>query len=317
MDAEQDDELYRRYLLSMACRHGGVVPIQGVNFDLNHADLDRSEWEPLDVLGEYIAAGFQPHIAFPWTNASAREWLARHGRFVTAEPGDKVVVTSIESVQAPKPALGKLDHPHHLERRIVRVSIERASDASLVPVPGPWFFVGTADVITPIALNDPDGARRALFTRFERMSGLEDLLDNVEDYGMPAWTDQFADSPDEVRFAAEMLWKAEVDEFPNAAAMAFGYLVGRAEARDGRRAQARSASSGLRKTGDPARRAAIAIIDASPRILLRRCAEKVAAQLDKSVRSIEATIAVLFSEDEEGRQRPDQAKIVEYLSRQP
>lgn len=306
-DEPDSDNLLRQFYLWQVCRQGEVFDIDGINFDLNHPDLDRREWEPIRILGDLPGSPLEPLIAFPWTEDDDLVRMRKRCEPPRAESGDQIVIWSVEAYSAPPSSLGKLDHPHHQERRIIRLGLLKPG-RQVVEVPGFWIFVGVADVITPIFLNDSEGVRSALVSRFEQMTGLEDLLDNVAEVSEAEWNARFEAADYEVKLAARMLWKAE-DEFPNNSAMAFGYLIGRAEGRQGRKAQAKSASKAPRKTGDPARAEAIKIVDASPRIILRRCAEQVAEALGKSTRSIEDTIAVLFTKGEDGVSRPDLSQI--------
>ena len=306
-DDPDTEDLFRGISLYMASHQGEVLEVEGINFDLNHPDLDRTEWEPIRSLGDTPGAALKPLIAFPWTTELEITQMRKRHEPLRVQAGDHIFIWSVEAFSAPPSSLGKLDHPHHQERRIVRLGLHR-SDQRPVEIPGPWIFVGVADVITPITLNEFDGVRSALISRFERMTGLDDLLDNVTDVAEQEWNARFASADHEIRLAARVLWKAE-DDLSNNAAMAFGYLLGRAEGRQGRQAQAKSASKGPRKTGDPARAEAIKIIDASPRIILRRCAEQVAEALHKNARSIEDTIVVLFAKGEDGVWRPDPAQV--------
>lgn len=302
-----DIELLRYYELLLACRDGEKLSIEGVEFDLNHGDLSRDEWEPLHILGDFPGAKYQPAISFPWTTSQDLARIQARGEYVEIRGGDRIVIRNIEVFKLPPSSVGKLDHPHHQQRRLVSLSVERRGEADIA-IPGVWLFTGVADVMTPIMLKDEDNVRRALISRFERMVGLEDLLDNVNDEDEKVWNARFRGLDQDAQLAALMLWRAEY-ETQNNAAMAFGYLMGRAEGRYGRREQAKSASKAPRKTGDQARAAAIELIEASPRIVLRRCAEQVAEKLGKGPRAVEATISVLFSEGTDGVSRPDSLKV--------
>ncbi len=306
-DELTSDEISRFVDLFVASKQGEIVDIEGITFNLNHADLDRTEWEPIQSLGDFPGSPLQPSISFPWTSNDDLDRLRSRSEPTSAKCGDKVFILSVEKYSAPPSSLGKLDHPHHQERRVIRLGIQR-SDTDTIEVSGMWIFVGVSDVMTPIMLKDGEGVRSALISRFERMTGLENIIDNVSDFSETAWNSKFTKADREIQLAAAMLWEAE-DEAPNNAAMAFGYLIGRAEGKQGRQRLAKSASKAPRKTGDPARATAIELIDGSPRIILKRCAEQVAQRLGKSARSIEDTIAILFSEDSEGVLRPDPNQV--------
>jgi len=104
-----------------------------------------------------------------------------------------------------------------------------------------------------------------------------------------------------------MLWKAE--NYQDYAGMAFGYLIGRAEARAGRQAVAKSASKNMRSTGDETRARAIEVIDETPGIFLPRCAEKVAELTGKNVKSVRRTIKPLFHQTADGSLRPNPKEV--------
>jgi len=303
MERESDD-LYRHYRLLLACRLGERLTIDGVDLDLNHPALDRDEWEPLGVLGDYPTTEVEPSLALPWTAPSHIQRLQLRGApILRVREGDRLTVSRVEAFSRPASAFAALDHPHHRERRLVFLSVTRP-DGEVIEAPGCWLFAGVADVMTPIALGDYADARRALITRFERICGIDDLVDQVDDISETDWIAKFADDNEDVRSLAAALWKAE-DDLANPAAMAFGYLIGRAEGQQGRREQARIASKKPRSTGDNTRRKAIAVIDDIPGIVLARCAEKVGVLVGKNARSVSKTIHMMFAKGPDGVMRPD------------
>jgi hypothetical protein len=291
--------------------HASRYGVEGIEFDLNHPDLDHAEWEPISLLGDNPMVGIEPQIELPWSDLDLIARLRNSVPVLKIEPGDRLTIFKVESTAGVQ-ARGALDHPHHRERRAVYLGVSR-DDGPTIPIAGVWSFGGVADVMTPLILRDLDGVQRALLTRFERMIGLEDVLDDIRDCTEDAWTARFKDRDRETSLAARMLWK--VEDLQHHAALAFGYLIGRAEAREGRKVQAKTASKGLRRTGDPARRAAIAEIDKTPNILLQRCAENVAEKLEKTARTIRATILPLLAEAEDGTFRPDPVQVEAFRER--
>lgn len=311
MEAQIDEDidgLMRHMEMFRVCR-GERDVVEGIYFDLNHPALDRTEWEPITVLGD-LPGSLQPLIVFPWTTPKIVEKMRERYEPVVVEPGDAILVLSVSKYAVPTSSVGALDHPHHKERRLVYLGLKRA-DGTTAQIPGSWMFAGVADVMTPIALHDDEGARGAMVARFERVTGVEDILEEINEISETDWNARFKAAPQEVRLAAKALWTAEDDPFNTAvyAGMTFGYLIGRAEGRLGRKVQAKSAAKRPRKTGDAARAAAITEIESTPRIVLKACATRVASKLNKSVRSIEETIAVLFAQDAEGVWRPDTKKV--------
>jgi hypothetical protein len=316
MLGQASDDVYRQYQLILACRSGERLTVEGVDLDLNHPDLDRDEWEPLSVLGDYPTTEIEPSLALPWTDPTHIRHLQLGGaKILRVRDGDRLTVSRVEPYSTTRITSGALDHPHHRERRLVFLSVIRP-DGEVVEAPGCWLFAGVADVMTPIALGDYHDARRALITRFERISGLDDLIDWVDDFSEVDWNAKFDDAHEDVRRIAEALWKAE-DDLANHAAMAFGYLIGRAEGQQGRRDQAKTASKNTRSTGDQTRREAISVIDATPGIVLARCAEKVAVLVKKNTRSVTRTIKPMFAKGEDGVMRPDPAAVDAVRARLP
>lgn len=307
MDGEDREGGFWRHLqLLRACRDALPTIVDGVELRLSHAQLDPEKWEPLTLLGDHPMSALEPSLILPWTRPDDIARL-RSGKAVEVGVGDRLIVVDVQTNRGIAGSKGKLDHPHHRETRLVTLGVVRG-DAAPVAVPGTWLFVGAGDVLTQILLNKLDDVREALIARFEEMVGEIDLADRITDFDRGTWRAKFDDLDRDTKFAARLLWEAE-DDTPNNAAMAFGYMMGRAEARESRREQAKSASTVLRKTGDPARKLAIRIIETTPNIVLRRCAEQVGVELGKSPRTIENTIAPLFKTGADGVSRPDPEKV--------
>lgn len=301
----------RRLYMGRACRRGWPEVIEGVTFELNHPDLDRANWEPVDSLGDYPGMGLEPSIAYPWTTPKQIDRMAKGSGFVALAPGDHVVIRKVVPFESKAGSSGKLDHPHHRERRLVFLDILRGEER--ISAPGYWLFTGQADVLTPIAFNELSDVRRALLKRFEAATGLEDLEDNVTDVSEADWNVQFKDCDEDLQHTARMLWKAE--DWQENAGMAFGYLIGRAEARQGRQAVAKLGAKNLRRTGDDTRRTAITIIEQAPEITRRLCAERVRDVNGKTIKSLLKTIKPLFQEGDPGSARPDRQAVEAFRAR--
>jgi hypothetical protein len=300
-----DKAMWRRFRLSDACRRGVPLTIDGIAFDLNHPDLDRANWEPVDLLGAGPWIGIEPPIVYPWTSTKLAKRLVAEKGAPKLVKGDRLVIRRVVTFDAVAVSSGKLDHQHHRERRLIYLAIERGGET--IPIQDFWLFAGIADVLTPIFLDELNNVRYALIHRLEAITGMVDLDDALLGVSEDDWNARFAALDDNIRLAARMLWKAE--DYQDHAGMAFGYLIGRAEAREGRQALAKSASKNVRSTGDKTRARAIEVIDETPGIILRRCAERVAGLTDKNVKSVRETIKPLFHETADGSFRPNSQEV--------
>lgn len=238
---------------------------------------------------------------------------------VEVHAGDIVRIAKVKSVGL-NAEHGNLDHPHHRERRWATLVVEQAS-GRIVTVGSAWQFSGVADVMGPIQQRDYKQVRSALLARLADALGLADVDDVA-----------FADSPDDWpafgdgatqldRMAAHAAWAAE-SECVEEAAMAFGYLIGRAEAhrfllphaahRLELRENRRRSAAKPRRGGNETRAAAIRIIDREPDILLDRCAKQVATERSLSDdRGVRRTIASLFAKAPDGKMRPNAVAVAE------
>jgi len=317
--AMDDEGVYRRFLLGRACRSGEKATIEGVDFDLCHPELSRNEWEPTTILGSLAHADiYTPRLLFPWSSVDEKSVFEERGEGVKVGRGDTVTVGSVQIMNV-RADHGELDHPHHRERRWAKLLIKRRSGKS-AQVPQFWEFRGVADVMTPLNQRDYRQARYALLARLSDALG----LDSIDDFLLaksPADWPAFAETAKPLdRLAAEVLWAAE-GEYVEEAAMAFGYLIGRAEAGSlllplaerqiQQRDQRRSVARQPRKSGNETRTAALAVISEHPDISRRKCAEKVATLRNLSdVKGVERTIAKFFYKDEKGRYRVAREAVV-------
>jgi hypothetical protein len=211
---------------------------------------------------------------------------------------------------------GELDHPEHREQRWAEIEIRRAN-GQVVAARQRWGFKGTADVMTPINQGDYSQVSEALQKRLARVAGLDDLDDILatDDEEKATWMRKVADAPPLYRKAMDALWACR-NEWENGPAMAFGYLLARAEAQElllplaQRRlevgVQLRQNASKPRTSGDETRRLALEVIASDSTVIRRKCADKVATKKGLSdVRSVEKTIGSLFRQGDDGRYRPD------------
>lgn len=216
------DDIWRSYLLVRACRGAERIDIEGVEFNLRHSDIDRSEWEPVTILGSlHHADRYTPRLLFPWASAKEKSVFEQRSEGVVVRAGDLVTVASVERMSV-RAQHGNLDHPQHRERRWAHLVVERAS-GTRIPVRQAWEFQGSADVMTPISRRDYKQAKHALYARMRDALGLKSI-DDLLLVDTPAEWPAFADSATDLdRLTAEVLWAAD-SEFEEEAAMVFGYL---------------------------------------------------------------------------------------------
>jgi hypothetical protein len=304
-------DIYRNYQTILACRRADRLTIEGVNFDLGHAELDRNVWEPASILGDHPYFDLHaPRLLFPWCSDEEQAIFENRGDGVEVQAGDTVLIDHVQSVEV-RSERGKLDHPHHQERRWAYLVV-LSPDGERRAVQPAWQFRGVADVMSPISRGDYKDAGRALQARLALALGLEDL-DDIEDLLMAEneadWIHLVNGASDAHRAAAKALWAAEQDYAPDAG-MAFGYLMGRMETErvidlavrrqsiaDANRGRARRP----RKGGNESRAVAIEIIRRSPKITRKQCAAMVANRRNLAdAKSVERTISALFQKDKDG-----------------
>lgn len=320
MGRMDDSNIWRIYLLVRACRSAEQIEVEGVAFNLQHPDLERSEWEPVTILGSLRSADrYTPRLLFPWATEEEKLVFERRGEGVVVRAGDTVQVASVKRMGV-RAEHGRLDHPQHRERRWAILEVQRASGAR-TPVAQAWEFQGSADVMTPIARRDYKQAKHALHARMRDALGL-DSIDDLLLVDSPAEWPEFAETATELdRLTAEVLWAAD-GEYVEEAAMVFGYLIGRAEARElllphakrqiEQSDQRRGAAKQPRKSGNETRAAALTIIGTNPDIIRRKCAERVATERSLlDVKGVERTISPYFAKGDDGRYRPTAQAITE------
>ncbi|HRD44857.1 MAG TPA: hypothetical protein PLF78_00060 [Caulobacter sp.] len=316
----EDDDIWRIYLLVRACRSAEHIEVEGVWFNLEHPNLERSGWEPVTILGSLRSADpYTPRLLFPWSTEEEKSVFERRGEGVVVRAGDTVRVATVKSMGV-RAEHGRLGHPQHRERRWALLEIVRASGAK-ISVAQAWEFQGSADVMTPIARRDYKQAKHALHARMRDALGL-DSIDDLLLVDSPAEWPEFAETATELdRLTAEVLWAAD-SEYVEEAAMVFGYLIGRAEARElllphaerqiEQSEQRRGAAKQPRKAGNETRAAALAIISSNPGIIRRKCAELVATERGlQDVKGVERTINLYFAKGDDGRYRPTTQAVTE------
>jgi hypothetical protein len=304
-------EIYRDYQLILACRRADPLTIDGVNLELAHPELDRNAWDPTSILGDPSRWDpYAPRLLFPWCSPEERAIFEHRGDGVEVRAGDTVLIDHVQSVEV-RSERGKLDHPHHQERRWAHLVVVRP-DGERRAVQPAWQFRGVADVMSPILRGDFKEAGRALQARLALALGLEDL-DDIEDLLLAEneadWRHLMDGASVAHRAAAQALWRSETDYTPEAG-MAFGYLMGRMEADQvidlaARRQTIAQANRGRarrpRKGGNESRAVAMEVIRKNPKITRKQCAAMVASRRNLAdAKSVERTISVLFREDEDG-----------------
>jgi len=169
--------MMRRVRLYDVCRRGVPMVIDGIAFDLNHPDLDRANWEPIDLLGGGPWIGIEPPIVYPWTPAKLAKRLIEEKGAPKLVRGDRLFIRKVVTFDAVAVSSGKLDHEHHRERHLVYLAIDRGGET--IPVTDFWLFAGIADVLTPIHLNELNKVHYALIHRLEAMTGIDGLYDTL------------------------------------------------------------------------------------------------------------------------------------------
>lgn len=314
------DPLYRAYLLAHACRDNEAMEIEGVHFDLRHPDLDRNAWQPTALIGSpHHLETHTPRLLFPWSDDIERRIQDNRGDTAEVLEGDTLLIDRVQSLPV-KANHGSLDHPHHQESRWAHLVVRRPSGRQRA-VGQAWEFRGVADVMTPLARGNYLFARRALYARLCTAIGIEDIEDITLADSPKDWPKIATDIDPLYRKALDALWAAEGEHVEEAAAV-FGYLMGRAEARehvlplaarhaeilDSNRRNARKS----RKGGEETRRIALLVIAETPDINRRKCAEKVAALRGLvDIRSIERGIAPYFQKVERGGYRPHPGAVAQ------
>src|SRR5262249_2044959 len=142
--SRRDFDIVRWFELSGACRFGEVAIVEGITFDLNHPDLDRANWQPVDVLGGPPWIGLKPTFIYTWIKLQISKRLREEKGAVELFEGDRVVIRRVDTFNAVAKSLGKLDHPHHRERRLVYLDVLRGDQR--LQAPGYWLFAGAGDV---------------------------------------------------------------------------------------------------------------------------------------------------------------------------
>jgi hypothetical protein len=310
-----DNEIWRHYRMSGVCRRAEVRTIDGVDFDLRHDELDRSEWEPINSLDWPVhAAPYAPRLLFPWADPQERFNFENRGEGVEVMVGDKLVIAEVTRmpVQAER---GDLDHPHHRERRWARLAVLRRAGERVL-VQHSWEFRGVSDVMTPIRQSDWGQAKQALTRRLAGALGIDDVDDIVLADSRELWAHLIEGADPGYVAAAEALWASEGNSFIEDAGVAFGYLMGRAEAKDlilpgaERRQEIatrnRATAQRPRQSGNLTRAAAAELLLRNPDMSRKRCAEVVAGQRSLSdAKSVQRTIGSLFRKDGDGKWRAD------------
>lgn len=314
------DPIYRAYLIAGACRDNQAVEIEGVHFDLRHPELDRNAWQPTTLIGSaHHLEAHTPRLLFPWSDDVERRIQGNRGTTTDVHEGDTVLIDRVQSLPV-NADHGSLDHPHHQESRWAHLVVRRPGGTQWA-VGQAWEFRGVADVMTPVARGDYLFARRALHARLCAALGIEEVEEIVLAESPKAWPVIPRDIDPLYRKALDALWAAE-GEYVEEAAAVFGYLMGRAEARehmlplaarhaeilDSNRRNARKS----RKGGEETRRVALQVIAERPDINRRKCAEKVAERRGLvDIRSIETGIARYFQKIEGGGYRPHPSAIAQ------
>lgn len=284
------DDFMRRLELLQAFRAKAPVVIDGVTFDLR-ADLDKDHWRPVVAVGTYSrqAYRFGPRIVFPWTPPEWIEHWRDNGGYLEAPAGSTIKTALVRSYPL-EGSFEALEVEENRECRLMHLWVF-TPDGEMKAVEPPLALFAKTATATQIDLEEFDVAYQGLVSRLERLLGCEDLEDRLDkpepDFPRPA-----ADMPLTYRRAVLTLHQA-IHEYDEKAYVAFGYLMGRAEAeqqlldsalRDHRAAKGRKKGTGTRSANsqlatEPIRDLAKALIRGNGDLSLGRCARMVADSL--------------------------------------
>lgn len=284
----EEVEFLRRYALAGAFSAPGPVEIDGVTFDFT-CDLDKTLWRPDCPLGLYGAPTirFAPRIAFPWTPPEILKVWRAAGEIVEAPAGSAVRIAIVRSVPM-NPTYGDLDLEEHRERKLVYLWVIRPGHDLQVADP-PMTLLAKTATVAHIELEDYSHAFAGLVTRLERLLAVDDL-EGLFHGPSSDWPPIPPELSPTHRRGLLALHKAFV-EFDEHAYVAFGYLMGRAEAearllpqalKEHQAAQHR-AKGGRRKSElsrletEPLREAAKRVIREHSQTSLSACARAVGA----------------------------------------
>jgi hypothetical protein len=170
--------------------------------------------------------------------------------------------------------------------------------------------------MTPIQQGDWKQVKEALYRRLATALGVDDVDDITLSDDRESWAHLVVGADTAYVAAAEALWASEGKSFLEDAGVAFGYLMGRAEAKDlilpeaERRQQIvtrnRATAQRPRQGGIVTRATAAELLLRTPELSRKRCAEVVAARRGLSdAKSVERTIAPLFRKGDVGKWQAD------------
>lgn len=284
------DDFMRRLELSQAFDAQEPVVIDGVSFDLRW-DIDKDQWRPVVPIGTYGRQTFRfgPRIVFPWTPPDWVEHWRDNGGYLDAPAGSTIKIALVR----PYPLEGSfeaLEVEENRECQLVYLWVFTPDGEMKAAEPPLPLFARTATA-TQIDLGDFDRAYNGLVSRLERLLGCEDLDDRL-DKPVPDFPRPSADMPLTYRRAVLTLHEA-VHESDEKAYVAFGYLMGRAEAeqqlldsalRDHRAAKGRKRGTGTRSANsqrktEPIRELAKSLIKGNAAMSLGACARMVSQRL--------------------------------------
>lgn len=288
-DLDMDDFMRR---LELVRAFGAEEPsvIDGVTFDFRW-EIDFDHWRPVIPVGMYGRQAFRfgPRIVFPWTPAEWVEHWRDNGGYLEAPAGSTIKIALVR--------------PHPLEGSFEALEVEENRECQLVYLwvftpegqmkaaePPLALFAKTATT-TQIDLGEFDRAYTGLVSRLERLLDCEDLEDRL-DKPEPDFPRPSSDMPLTYRRAVLTLHEA-LRESDEKAYVAFGYLMGRAEAeqqlldpalRDYRAGKGRTKGTGTRRSNsqlktEPLRDLAKSLIKGNAAMSLGGCARMISESL--------------------------------------
>ncbi len=289
----QVEILRRDHELIMAWRADKPVVVDGIVFDLR-CDVDKERWSPLSYLGfhSYQAARQGPELVFPWTPLEQRSYIEKAGPFVVVAKGSIVTLGGVED-RTFRSAFADFAESEQVHAKAATVLVV-TPDKEVLEAKRPLIMLTEAATEPLIDYEEYDAAYRGLIRRLERLSGLDDLEDLIEE-PITQWPARPRTMPPIYAKAFYTLIQAkkEMAVDSEAAFVAFGYLMAKAEAQQqlldvatrGRTAIAsqESAVKARKAANRPIKDRILAeaklVIAREPEISLTRCSQLIAEAL--------------------------------------
>ncbi len=221
------DNFMRRLELVQAFRAKEPVVIDGVTFDLRW-DIDKDYWRPVAPIGTYgrQTLRFGPRIVFPWTPPEWIEHWRDNGGYLAAPAGSTIKTALVRAVPI-EGSFEVLEVEDNRECQLMYLWVF-SPDGQMKPAEPPLALFARTATPTQIDLGEFDVAYGGLVSKLEEMLDCDDLEERL-DKPKPDFPRPGPDMPLTYRRAVLTLHEA-IQENDEKAYVAFGYLMGRAEA---------------------------------------------------------------------------------------